>query len=391
MNTKYTVKFSAGKGNLYQGIYHPFVSARNLEDLVKLGRNSVSLHSSLKRFTELISTEYNIYDMLILKGFTDVNPLLKHKKLNINKLLNSIPYQKMLNFTTFLTDIVLKDERFVEFSRGFVDSLCDDFKTSFERDYSMFRMAINATWSVEIAMELNEGNPQNPRSSYLSVSRTDYMPTLETEMDKMPEFLGQCLNRYISPFTPIFAQKTVKDAFGSLNSYASCTHNIHYNLERLAWELYEPSGAPRHLEAGMLYSQFNEMTRMFMMEFNYLPSVPSFGRSITVSVSTDDRPKFDYCKFDTYANSHHQQWLCREKKSTEQPLLLTVPEIENLLMRITRYYEIVKVGGTMVDDFLSRKETFTDFDKVMETLEATFSKYIDTVCQYYLTETEPVE
>lgn len=116
---------------------------KDIEHVLSMGSKITPLYESLYRLNELLTTEHNIYDYLVAKGMTDVNPSLKLKKLGVSRLFNSISALKLEELTTLLSNIFIKESSFYDFSLGMLDIVNQNIKKGLDYDFVKINRRIN--------------------------------------------------------------------------------------------------------------------------------------------------------------------------------------------------------------------------------------------------------
>lgn len=395
MNTQLCIKLTSGK-NVVGLVYKPtefqvgYSGTKDIKTVLKLGSSDTKLHESLSALDRLFSKEFNIYDYLVSKGKSDVNEKLKLKKLTIPKLFNFVPFTKINELTTLLSNVFIKEPDFYDFSIGMLDFVSQNIQKGLDADFVKINRRIDSTWSADVVIETTDGNTYQSKSSSFSF-KDNYKFELSTLTETIPitKVISELFITSIRPYIDIFMEKIIPTTFQSYHSFITSSNNIHYQMEQLAWELYNPSGEKRYPEKKDIYSKFNELVLTFEQNqyiqygrFNYLP------RAVTATLSAasscdDNGSKIDYTKFETYHNRLHQQWIQREKEGIEQLKLLSIDEIEALIHRSKRYSEIVKIGKVAFDNILNKKESYTRFADIVSDIKNSINKYIDAACEIY--------
>jgi hypothetical protein len=369
---------------------------RDLKYIMSLGSKTTILYDNLSKLNSLLSTEYNIYDYLVAKGVTDVNPSLKLKKLKVSRLLNSVPATKLDELTTILSNAFIKDVSFYDFSLGMLEVVSQNIKKGLDTDFIKINRRINHHWFANVTVETTEGYSYQAKGSSFSF-RDNYKFRLDEleSLENITKSISEMFATSIRPYIDIFMEKIVPDAFRNIRSFCSGSSNIHHQFEQLAWELYDEHERRRHTD-DTIYDRFNELTLSFTDKSVAIPQLSMFAapkRSYTAAISaasTSDEStiNINYAKFSTYYNTFHQQWINRDKKGLEHPKFMNLSEINALITRIKRYFGVIKIGDMVFNDILSKKDTLTSFTDIIHILEEEVFKYVDAVCEHYHIDSE---
>jgi hypothetical protein len=401
MNTQLNIKLTSDKSVI--GLtYRPtefqigYGGTRDIKAILKMGTSDTKLHKSLSSLYNIISTEKNIYDYLVSTGKSDINEKLKHNTLTVVKLLNSIPFAKLSEITTLLSNSFIKEPDFYEFSIGMLDFVGQNIQSGLETDFVKINRRINSGWGAHVSVETTEGYSYQTRTSTFSF-KDDYKFNLSELDSSIPitNYISSLFVDSIRPYADIFMEKLIPDVFRSIHLSDISSTNINDRLGQLAWELFTPTKMQRYPENAEIYSKFNELVSFFIENISHNPlySLPytTPTRAITVSTTSSiesSKPKLNFAHFDTYQNKYYNQWINREKNGVEHPKMMTIIEIKTLIHRVKRYFEVIKIGEVVFDNVLSKKETYTKFDDIVLDISESVYTYFDKVCELYAIESE---
>ena len=411
MNTQFTAKLKDGENSITVSYkpsefqtghsYNIIPITKDIPYILKIGSNSTAAYAKLAKLWSIFGGKYNIYDYLVSKGHESVDPELKLKELNVMRLLNSVPPQKLTELISVMSSAFLKEPDFYEFSLGILDVANQSIQTIIEGDFTKINRRVSPAWSANVTVETNESASSGKTSSFSFKDNYDFSLSELKEPSDITKYLSALFTKSIRPYTDIFMREFVSSAFYSLRSYTSSPTSIYSQLERLAWELYSEKGTQRYPDNITIYSNFKDLLSELNTKFpeNSLgisPAKPPLYRSVTAAVtvaSTSDgySPQFDYTDFRTYYNTFHQQWIMREKKGIPHSAFMTFEEINTLISRTNRYFGVLKIGEETLNNVLSAKDTFTGFADIVSSLEENVSKYVDAVCEHYLADSEIAE
>jgi hypothetical protein len=382
-------------------------NAKSLDSILALGTNTNPLHSLLSRLNTLLISQVNIHDNLALRGVAKIKPELLTKKLTVSKLLNSVPSQLLEQVVSLLTNTFIKNDYFYDFSLGMLDFVSDKIKTDLNGDFTKIKRRINDekdSWSVNVLIEsVNGYSFQSKTSSFTFKDNYQFAIDDIGGIDNVTKEISSMFSSSIRPYTDIYMEKIVTDAFRAINSHNQSHYRIYNQIEHLAWNLFQEDGAKRlvYLDSDLehdseyyadIYTQFDVLTRMFNEKFSEslmpYPLTSTFSTTISrqVTVSDDVQPqlrKIDYKNFATYHNTHYYKFLELTKKGIVTPPFATVSDIHNLIHRTKRYFSVLKIGDTSFTKMLEEKSSLTTFENVVATLETAINTLIDAVCLRY--------
>jgi hypothetical protein len=165
-------------------------------------------------------------------------------------------------------------------------------------------------------------------------------------------------------------------------------------LEKIAWELYTETGAPRHTSNTSLYTQFNQLIAMFtekvkQTHFHYPPYVSHPVRQVTATLSLTDvdlyenATDFNYKNFATYHNTYHRKFLEAKINGTVLPEHSTESEIVTTITRTMRYLTIVDLINDSVTKLIESTNTSETFDSMVDSFNTFANRLINDVCVIY--------
>jgi hypothetical protein len=390
----------------FQG-YNYSTNTKSLDSILALGTNTNPLHNLLSRLNILLSSQVNIHDNLVLRGMGNLKPELLTKKLTVSKLLNSVPNQLLEKVVSLLTNTLIKNDDFYDFSLGMLDFVSDKIKTDLNGDFTKIKRRINDSWSVNVLIEsVNGYSFQSKTSSFtfkdnygFSISDIGGINNVTTEISSM-------FSSSIRPYTDIYMEKIVTDTFRAMNSHNQSHYRIHNQIEHLAWNLFQENGANRHIYSDSdldhdskyytdIYTQFDVLTTMFNENFSesFMPHPSSFSTNLSRQVTVSDDvqqqlKKIDYKNFATYHNTHYYKFLESTKNGLVTSPFVSVSEIHDLILRTKRYFSVLKLGKTIFTKMIEQKSSLTTFETVIDTLETTINTLIDAVCLRYQLDTD---
>ena len=373
-------------------------NTKSLDSVLTLGTNTNPLHNRLSRLNTLLTSQVNIYDNLISRGITNINPELIKKKLTVSKLLNSVPKQLLEQVISLLISTFIKNDDFYDFSLGMLDFVSDKIKTDLNGDFTKIKRRINDSWNVGVLIEsVNGYSFQSKTSSFTFKDNYNFSICDIGGVDNVTKEISSMFSSSIKPYTDIYMEKIITDAFRTINSHNSSHYGIHNQLENLAWNLFQEDGTKRYTDLDLdskfytdIYSQFDVLTSIFNEEFSESfmfyshPSSAILTRQVTISDEVlSQSKKIDYKNFITYHNTYYYKFLELTKKGLVVPLFATGSEIQKLIIRIKRYFSVLKLGETIISKILEQKSSLTSFEQVISTLETGINELIDVVCLKY--------
>ena len=381
-------------------------NVKNLDWVLALGTNTNPLHNLLSRLNTLLTSNVNIHDHLISQGITNVKPELATKKLTVGKLLNSLPYKKLEQVISLLTNLFVKDDGFYDFSLGMLDNVSEKIKIDLNGDFARIKRRIDDNWYTTILIESVNGYGYQSKTSSFSF-KDNYAFTICNigGVDNVTKTISSMCSSSIRPYTDIYMEKIVSDAFRTIHLHYESSLGIHNQIEKLAWNLFQEDGSKRYKDLVLIraldseldiYSQFDELLTIFNdsligTSYFFPPGLPK--RQITAAVSASDdmlsrAVKIDYKNFNTYHNTHYHNFLELKKKGVVTPPFQTLDEIHELIARTKRYFSVFKLGETSITKMLEQKDSITSFESVVLTLETVVSGLINDVCLLYQEDSE---
>jgi len=404
LNTQLTINFAEPVSkNVVSVSYKPSefqawnysTNTKGLDSVLTLGTNKNVLHILLSKLNALLASQVNIHENLTLRGVQNVKPELAAKKLTVSKLLNSIPSQKLDQVISLLTNLFIKDDNFYDFSLGMLGVVTEKIKTDLNVDFARIKRRIDDNWHTTILIESINGYSYQTKTSSFSF-KDNYAFTIcdVGGVDNVTKAISSMFRSSIKPYTDIFMEKIVSDAFRSIHSYGETPYGIHNQIEKLAWNLFQEDGNKRHLDSDSdVYSQFDEIIAMInegLVDTSYfcLPVAGLPKRQITAAVSASDDvlprvTKINYKDFSTYHNTHYYTFLELKKKGIVIPPFQTLSEIQESIIRTKRYFSVFTLGGTSITKMLEQKESLTTFESAVSALETVVSDLVNAVCLLY--------
>lgn len=409
LNTQLTINFTEPVSkNTVSVSYKPSefqawnysANIKSLDGVLALGTKTNILHGLLSRLNTLLTSQVNIHEYLISQGISNVKPELATKKITVGKLLNSLPFQKLEQVISLLTSLFVKDDDFYDFSLGMLDGVSEKIKTDLNGDFARIKRRIDDSWSTSIIIESVNGYSYQSKTSSFSF-KDNYAFTICNigGVDNITTVISSMFRSSIRPYTDIYMEKVVSDAFKAIHSYGETPYGIHNQIEKLAWNLFQEDGTRRHLDLDSdsdsdIYSQFDEMVAMInesITETSYFCPPPFSGlpkRQLTAAISASDdiiprHTKIDYKNFSTYHNTHYYQFLELKKKGVFIPPFQTVSEIRELIVRTKRYFSVFALGEISITKMLEQKESLITFENIVSSLETVVHGLVNDVCLLY--------
>jgi hypothetical protein len=407
LNTQLTINFTEPSSkNAVSVSYKPSefqawnysTNAKGLDSVLTLGTKTNVLHGQLSKLNTLLTSQVNIHEHLASQGVQNVKPELAAKKLIVSKLLNSLPSQKLEQVISLLTSLFIKDDNFYDFSLGMLDVVSEKIKTDLNGDFARIKRRIDDSWYTTILIESVNGYSYQAQSKTSSFSFKDnYAFTIcdVGGVNNVTKTISSMFGSSIKPYTDIFMEKIVSDAFRTIHSYGETPYGIHNQIEKLAWNLFQEDGSKRHLDSEPdIYSQFDEIVAIInegLVGASYFCPPPFSGlpkRQITAAVSASDdvlprTTKINYKDFSTYHNTYYYNFLELKKKGIVTPSFQTLSEIRESIIRTKRYFSVFTLGGTSITKMLEQKESMTTFENVVSALETVVSEIVNAVCLLY--------
>lgn len=363
---------------------------KTIKNLLDLGNNG-HLSNILTKLNTLIQKNIIIGNQLKILGFDNINPELENKKFNINNIINMFSYHLFEKFSTILTNTLVKNINFYDFSLGIIKNTTIKIEKELDETLIKIKRKINTECEgkgkVFVNVESIDGYNTGKTGIFSFNDSYNFDISQIGGCDFLTKTIIKVFNKSIEPFADIYMEKIICDVFKNIRSSCSIQHNVYLQMERLAYEIYSEQDTKKEIK-----ESFQELCVLFHKIFNdFIPySLPeSFQRrQVTVTTSFSDfsnakLTKFDFKNFNSYHNSYQHKINKLKKDGLELPKKLDIDEIKKIIMRTKRYYIIHNLSNSSFSNFIESIASEDNFETVVLKFEEMINLLINEICKIY--------